>query len=78
VTPDRNVVFAVEPQEWVDRITELLADPERRRRIGGEARALVEERYSFAAIGARLADLFDDVAGQASVMPSARKYSSTT
>jgi glycosyltransferase involved in cell wall biosynthesis len=62
VTSGRDVVFAVDPDEWVAKIDELLSDESARRRIGNEARTLVESKYSFAAIGARLADLFGEVA----------------
>jgi glycosyltransferase involved in cell wall biosynthesis len=61
VTPAVNVEFATEPQEWVERISALLADPARRLQMGIEARQLARQRYSFDQIGERLAGLFDSV-----------------
>jgi glycosyltransferase involved in cell wall biosynthesis len=52
VTNQRDVVFASEPEEYVQRIAELLGDDARRARIGAAARELVEREYSFRAIGA--------------------------
>jgi len=42
----RNGLLASAPNEWVDALSSLVADPERRRQLGAEARKTVEERYS--------------------------------
>lgn len=62
VTPGENVEFCTEPAEWIERIAALLDDPALRAQRGAAARSLVERRYSFDAIGARLAGLFDQLA----------------
>lgn len=62
VTPNRDVVFATEPAEYVDTITALLDDEPRRQAIGTEARKLVEQHYSFRSIGEQFAALMERVA----------------
>jgi glycosyltransferase involved in cell wall biosynthesis len=64
VTPGIHAEFAIEPGEWIERIATLLDDSELRAQRGAAARLLVEQRYSFDAIGARLAGLFDQVAAR--------------
>ena len=71
VTADANVVFAVEPDEWVRRIEELLDDAPRRAEIGAAARLLAQTRYSFDVIGRGLADLFAELAAQGEASPRA-------
>jgi MoxR-like ATPase len=44
---------------WREAIERLIADAALRRRMGKKARAVVEERYSLAAWGPRVADLVD-------------------
>jgi phosphatidylinositol alpha-mannosyltransferase len=48
-----------------EAIVRLLEDEPRRRRLGSAARRIAEERYSWDAIGARLARIYEDVAGTA-------------
>ena len=62
VTPDKNVVLAETADEFVERIIALLSDPDRRQAIGEAARALVESRYSFRAIGAQFRSVLCDAA----------------
>ena len=62
VTNDVNVVFASAVNEYVESLVDLLSDPKRRYGIGDNARRLVEQQYSFAAIGSLFADLVADVA----------------
>jgi glycosyltransferase involved in cell wall biosynthesis len=73
VSPGHDVEFAVEPTEWVDRIAALLANPGLRAQRGAAARELVVAQYSFDAIGARLADLLDQVAARGEAIPSASR-----
>ncbi len=72
VTPGTHVEFAIEPAEWIERIATLLDDADLRARRGAAARVLVEQRYSFDAIGARLSELFDQVAARGAT-PSASR-----
>ena len=50
-----NGFLAETTEEWTDALRKLAADPELRRRMGEEARRTVEEQYSTAVIGRRLA-----------------------
>jgi glycosyltransferase involved in cell wall biosynthesis len=57
--PGSDVEIASTPQQFVALSKHLFADAERRRRVGTRARALVERKYSFAAIAAHLAAVFE-------------------
>lgn len=46
-------------EEFVDAVSRLMADPERRRAMGRRARAYVESQHAPAAVDARLATLLD-------------------
>mgnify|MGYP000023415382 CR=1 FL=1 len=50
----KHFVVADDPEKMAEKILELLNDPERRREIGQNARALIEERYTWDAIGVKL------------------------
>lgn len=62
VVPGRHVEHATSAEEFVRSITRLLRAPDERRSMGLAAQQLVTERYSFAQIGRRLADLFGALA----------------
>lgn len=62
VTPEKDVVLAESPAEFVERSLALLADSARRKTIGEAARALVQSQYSFRAIGARFRSVLCDAA----------------
>lgn len=51
VTPGRDVVLASTAQEFTEQVLTLLDDAPRRRALGEHARQLVEQHYSFQAIG---------------------------
>src|SRR5947209_2787002 len=57
-----NGFLANTTQEWVDTLRRLARDPALRRRMGAEARRTVEDRYSAALIGARLAAILNEAA----------------
>ncbi len=61
-TPDEHVALASTPADFIDRIVTLLAAPERREAMGRAARELVEQRYSFATIGAQFSDMMEAIA----------------
>lgn len=56
-----HVAFAHTVSEYVHHIRHLFAHVEERQRLGQAARALVEEKYSYRAIGMRLAEVYEDV-----------------
>jgi glycosyltransferase involved in cell wall biosynthesis len=58
----RTGLLASTPGEWADAIGRLAADPLLRRRMGTAGRRLVEQRYSVADWGPRLAELIYRVA----------------
>jgi polysaccharide biosynthesis protein PslH len=60
--PGEEVVLADTAAAFVDAITRLLAEPERRSAIGRAARELVVARYGFDAIGARLCEVLEAAA----------------
>lgn len=66
VTPGSDVEVAETPQQFVALSKELFADAERRRAIGAKARTLVEQKYSFAAIAAKLAAVFERTVAESS------------
>jgi len=45
--PDRHLLLASAPQQWIDRIRTLLEDRDRGRELAVAARALMERRYSW-------------------------------
>jgi phosphatidyl-myo-inositol alpha-mannosyltransferase len=57
-----------EPEALTEAVVELLADEERRCRMGEAARALAEERYSWRRIGEQLVGVYERVLGR---VPSA-------
>lgn len=50
----RDIVFAREPDEFVNNIVSLLESPERRTQLSVNARALAESSYSYSFIGRKL------------------------
>ena len=61
VTAGRNILLADDPGEFAARTLELLRNPGLRRRIGAEARLLVEGEYSWDRIGGKLQDAYESV-----------------
>jgi glycosyltransferase involved in cell wall biosynthesis len=47
----------------VAAVAELLSDEERRARFGERARALAEEKYAWPKLAARLAEIYESIAG---------------
>ena len=60
---DNEIGYLVspEPQEFADRIDELLSDPERARQMGDEARRIAQTSYSQEAAGARLEQYYCEI-----------------
>lgn len=62
VTPGKDVIFASTAEEFIAAISGLLEDAPRRAAIGAAARSLVENQYSFRAIGAQFSSVLEDTA----------------
>ena len=58
-----NGFLADSPEEWADALRRL-EDPDLRRRMGAEARKTVEDQYSTAVVGPRLAAILAAAAGR--------------
>lgn len=56
--PDKHIVFATTPREYIDKIGYLLSNNTAREAIGRQARELAESRYSYKAIGEKLCNVF--------------------
>jgi glycosyltransferase involved in cell wall biosynthesis len=65
-TADVNVATADTASDFVNRLCELFASPEKRSSLGSNARRLVVDKYSFASIGDGFASLLTSIAGEAS------------
>jgi len=61
VTPEENIIIADDPKEFLNRVVELLNDEELRKKIGVNARKLVEEEYSWEKMTDMLNDIFQKV-----------------
>ena len=62
VQPGRTGYLAETPQEWCQAVARLAADPGLRRRLGHNARCLVEQHYSLPVAGQQWVRLLDDLA----------------
>lgn len=60
-TPGRELLVAETPEQYLQHIEHLLADPELGRRIGGAARRFIEKRYRWPDILRRLDQLLEQV-----------------
>jgi sugar transferase (PEP-CTERM/EpsH1 system associated) len=67
VTPGRDIVIADEPARFAQAVVHMIRDGEARRRIEGEARRLVVERYDWSAV----AQDFEDALGRLAVARAA-------
>ena len=65
---DETTGFPSEPEQFsrdlATRISELLDDPEKAKRMGEAGRKRVEERFSWTAIAAQTIDLYRDLMSQ--------------
>jgi polysaccharide biosynthesis protein PslH len=61
VRSGRDVEIADRPGEFAARVIELLRDPERRARLGSQARQTILREYSWDAIVARLESVYDEI-----------------
>jgi glycosyltransferase involved in cell wall biosynthesis len=50
-------------ERLAEALDRLAGDPDLRRRLGGEARNLIEDRYTFSAIAARYREVYDSMLG---------------
>jgi phosphatidylinositol alpha-mannosyltransferase len=65
MTPETGVTVSPGDHEALTRaVVDLLADEQRRCRLGVQARRLAEERYSWRRIGTQLVDVYERVLGR--------------
>jgi len=64
VIPGRNIFIADEPEEFANKVIELLNDEELRKNVGMNGRKLVEDEYSWDMLTPRLINIFYDVLGE--------------
>jgi len=69
VVPGRDLVVADSPYEFAEQVIRLIRDHDARRALGIAARARVEQRYGWVAIGARMNAFYERVAGAALHQP---------
>ncbi|KXG78347.1 GDP-mannose-dependent alpha-(1-6)-phosphatidylinositol monomannoside mannosyltransferase [Fervidicola ferrireducens] len=60
VTPGVHLEVADEPAEFAAKVIDLLCNPSRRAAFSANGRKLVEEKYSWEAVGEKLFELFRD------------------
>lgn len=63
VSDGENIIIAGNPKEFADRVIELLNNEQQRKRIGANARRLIEEKYSWEKMTDMLNDAFQEIAG---------------
>jgi glycosyltransferase involved in cell wall biosynthesis len=71
-----NIRVAASPGAFSDAVVELLNDPERRRRLGREARATAEALYSWERRGTELEGRLDELVRSNGAAPRARSVGS--
>jgi glycosyltransferase involved in cell wall biosynthesis len=59
----RHLLIAGNPEDFARSVLDLLQDRALRERMAASARRLVEERYDWRVIGARLRALYSEMAG---------------
>ena len=64
VTDGENGFLADSDDEWIDRLSRLMKDPELRETLGAAARKTVEARYSARVVAPRVSELFEKAVGQ--------------
>jgi glycosyltransferase involved in cell wall biosynthesis len=67
-----HALCAAEPQQWASALDALLSSAEQRRRLGRNARRLVEERYRWEARLAPLADVLTSITGDTATVVARR------
>jgi sugar transferase (PEP-CTERM/EpsH1 system associated) len=61
VTPEREVMLALEPEAFATTVLQLLATPQRRWQLGQAGRRYVETYHPWATIAARLEEVYNEV-----------------
>lgn len=61
VVPEKNVLIADNPTQFVNQISRIFEDVTLRRKLGAEGRKLVAGRYAWEVIGSKLKDIYSDL-----------------
>jgi sugar transferase (PEP-CTERM/EpsH1 system associated) len=64
VRAGENILLADTPQDFADAVISALRDPDRRKRLGAAARALVQEKYSWPIVAERFAEILEEAIAQ--------------
>jgi glycosyltransferase involved in cell wall biosynthesis len=64
----REIEIADAPESFADRVVALLADPERRRRLGNAGRARAMAEFAWPRVAERLLELYDELAATDGLM----------
>lgn len=72
VTPEKNVLIADTPQEFVVQVERLRSDPALRKRLGAEARDFVSGNYSWQVVGEEMRSVFDRLVSKKGVIGNER------
>jgi glycosyltransferase involved in cell wall biosynthesis len=64
VTPEKNVLIANTPVEFVEQISRVIENNQLRDRLGAEARKFVIENYSWDVIGNKLGNIYKSLTQQ--------------
>jgi sugar transferase (PEP-CTERM/EpsH1 system associated) len=71
VIPGRDLVLADRPEEFAQQTIALLRNSAMRDELGGSARRLVEQNYSWNAVGTRLSEELTKLVGDLQIRPEA-------
>lgn len=66
ITPEKNVLIADSPEDFVAQIKRIRVDPALRDRLRLEARTFAEQNYAWPVIGAKLGGVYNRLLSQAS------------
>jgi polysaccharide biosynthesis protein PslH len=74
-TPDRDIILANRPVDWLKALNALAGSPERWRRLSCAGRDLVSSRYDWDVIGEKLFDIYCDWLAPGAVKQRDRRQS---
>ncbi|RLI62703.1 MAG: hypothetical protein DRO67_06900, partial [Candidatus Asgardarchaeum californiense] len=61
VTPGENIIIADTPEEFAEKVIELLKNPKKAKELGEKGRKLIEEKYSWDVISVKIYKTYDEL-----------------